>query len=141
MNHPDSVDHLSNAPLVEVVASVIRRNGRVLVCKRPEGKRHAGLWEFPGGKVRPGESVAGAVRREILEELGLKVESVGETLFTARDPGSPYVILFVETAVSGEPEALEHEEVQWLRPEALSSLPLAPADRRFVAARLLSDLS
>ena len=140
MHDSKASDENSGAAAVTVVAAVVRRNGKVLVCRRPKGKRHAGLWEFPGGKVRTDESVEQAVKRELAEELRLTVDSVGETLFSAQDPGSPFVILFMETTVSGEPEPLEHDEVRWVRPDALSGLPLAPADRRFAESCLFPDL-
>ncbi|MFH1530702.1 MAG: (deoxy)nucleoside triphosphate pyrophosphohydrolase [Pseudomonadota bacterium] len=122
-----------------VVAAVIRDGDRVLVCRRPMGGRHGGLWEFPGGKVEAGESRGDAVRRELLEELGLVVVSVGATRFVATDPGTPFRVEFIETAAPGTPRPLEHSEVVWCAPEALSAMPLAPTDARFVAEILFAD--
>jgi len=122
---------------VVVVAAVIRDGDRVLVCRRPEGKRHGGLWEFPGGKVEDGETRAQAVRRELREELVLTVDAVGATQFVATDPGTPYRIEFIETAVTGPPQPLEHSEVAWHTPAELSVLPLAPTDARFVREFLI----
>ena len=82
-------------PTIRVLAAVVERGGRFLICQRPLHKRHGGLWEFPGGKCEPGESDADAARRELQEELGVAVTEVGRTLTTAHDAGSPYLIAFV----------------------------------------------
>ncbi len=99
--------------------------------RRPAHKRHGGLWEFPGGKLRAGESNLEAVRRELAEELALIVIELGRSLFRADDEGSPFVIEFVEVVTTGEPVAREHSEIGWFTPSQLAELPLAPADERF----------
>jgi mutator protein MutT len=71
-------------PPIPVLAAVIRRDGRLLVARRPAHKRHGGLWEFPGGKVEEGESWADAAARERKEELGVDVARTGEPLFRRR---------------------------------------------------------
>ena len=118
---------------VRVVAAVIEREGRLLLCRRPAGKRHAGLWEFPGGKLLPGESILEAARRELAEELGVQVTAVGEQLFELPDPGSPFVIEFHPVEIQGEPEPLEHDELLWALPTELEDLDLAPSDRAFAS--------
>ena len=115
------------------MAAVIEREGRLLLCRRPAGKRHAGLWEFPGGKLLPGESIFEAARRELAEELGVEVLSVGERLFELPDPGSPFVIEFHPVEIQGEPEPLEHDELLWALPAELEGLDLAPSDRAFAS--------
>jgi len=121
------------SPPIPVIATVIRRGGRYLVGRRPDGKRHGGLWEFPGGKMDPGEGWLDAARRELGEELGMDAVSLGEPLLTVADEGSPYVILFLEVEALGEPVPTEHSAVGWYAPAELAALPLAPADARFVA--------
>ena len=116
-----------------VVAAVIEQGGRLLLCRRPAGKRHAGLWEFPGGKLLPGESIPEGARRELAEELAVEVLSVGEQLFELPDPGSPFVVEFYPVEIAGEPVALEHEALIWVEPEDLAALDLAPSDRAFAA--------
>jgi 8-oxo-dGTP diphosphatase len=118
---------------IQVVAAVIEQSGRYLVCRRPDDKRHGGLWEFPGGKVHAGESRADAVRRELAEELELDATEVGALLFTSSDHGSAFEIEFVETRASGEPVLHEHSDAGWFEPDRLRELPLAPADARFAA--------
>lgn len=120
---------------IHVVAAVLRRGDRYLVCRRPANKRHGGLWEFPGGKLVGGETRADALRRELDEELGLEVLEHGSVLFEASDEGSPFVIEFIETTAVGDLVLHEHSEAAWLTPTELATIPLAPADARF-AARL-----
>lgn len=115
---------------------MVERAGRFLVARRPAHKRHGGLWEFPGGKLLDGETLLDAARRELAEELAVQVAALGRERFRAADPGTPYLILFVEARIEGEPRALEHEELAWLTPAELEDLPLAPSDARFVRERL-----
>ena len=115
-----------------VLAAVIQRDGRYLVCQRPAHKRHGGLWEFPGGKLEPGESLLHAAKRELTEELGVTALAVSESIFSIADPGSPFVIEFVPTLIDGDPTCLEHAELRWAALGELPELPLAPSDRKFV---------
>lgn len=130
---------MTDEPLVSVpvIAAVIRRGDRYLVGRRPEDKRHGGLWEFPGGKMHDGEDMLTAADRELSEEMGIRAVAAGRALFSASDGGSPFVIHFVEIHIEGEPEAHEHSEVGWFTPAELAGLPLAPADRRFAATLAL----
>ena len=124
---------------VRVIAAVIARDDKLLVCQRPPHKRHGGLWEFPGGKLEPGEDDEGAARRELAEELGLHVESVGEAELEIADTGSPFLIAFVPVEASGTPICHEHTAITWGAPAKLALLPLAPSDRRYVEWRLALD--
>jgi mutator protein MutT len=117
---------------VRVVAAVISREDRVLVCRRPLHKRHGGLWEFPGGKCEPGETDALAIERELREELAVSVRSVGETLVALADPLSEFVVGFAPVCIEGNPECLEHSEIRWVAPDELRRMALAPTDRAFV---------
>jgi mutator protein MutT len=119
-----------------VLAAIIRRDGDLLLCKRPSQKRHGTLWEFPGGKLLPGEDLEGAAKRELREELGVDVVSVGRIVFEQQDPGSPYLIRFVEVTISGAPRPLEHEELAWVPPTNLLRYALAPSDRAFATVFL-----
>ena len=115
----------------QVIAAVIERGGRFLLCQRPSHKRHGGLWEFPGGKLEPGETFHDAAHRELEEELGLSVVSVGAVRLSITDDASGFVINFVDVHASGEPQLLEHSALQWSSPAEMSKLPLAPTDRAF----------
>lgn len=117
--------------LKRVVAAVIERDKKVLVCLRPMQKQHGGCWEFPGGKIQPGESISSAVARELDEELGLVTTCVGEVLFSTVDEKSGFEILFVPASISGDPLALEHDEIAWCSPTELGRFQLAPSDRMF----------
>lgn len=123
----------SNDPhAVRVLAAVISDDGRFLVCQRPADKRHGGLWEFQGGKLEQGESLLMAARRELAEELGVRVVEVYVPLFIVVDLSSPFVIGFVPTIIEGSPTCLEHTDLAWLTLGELSLLNLARRDRRFV---------
>jgi 8-oxo-dGTP pyrophosphatase MutT (NUDIX family) len=95
------------------------------------------MWEFPGGKLDPGESLLEGASRELREELAIEVESIGATLRIIRDPGSEFAIHFVEARASGDPVPLEHVALRWCTLEELRDMPLAPADAHF-AETLLS---
>jgi 8-oxo-dGTP diphosphatase len=110
---------------------VVRRGGRVLLCRRPLEKRHGGLWEFPGGKVEAAEDWTAALGRELSEELGVLVSDVGDELFAHADPGSSFLIHFVACEIVGEPECREHDAIEWVSEASLSDYSLAPADEAF----------
>lgn len=115
-----------------VLAAVISRGDAYLICQRPAHKRHGGLWEFPGGKLEPGENDAHAAIRELREELGVHVTAVGDELLVVHDEGSPFWIAFVPVEIDGTPSCIEHSAHAWANPDALRSFALAPSDRRFV---------
>jgi 8-oxo-dGTP pyrophosphatase MutT (NUDIX family) len=116
---------------INVLAAVVVRQGKYLICKRPAHKRHGGLWEFPGGKLEENEGWVEAAQRELLEELQLEVVDVGEPLLSIHDEGSPFTIVFVEVGVRGEPQLLEHDDYAWASTTELVTFDLAPSDLRF----------
>ncbi len=123
---------------VPVVAAVVTRGSSLLLARRPAGKRHGGLWEFPGGKILSGETTEAAVRRELREELDIGVARVGELLYVARDPDSSFEIHFLAAEIEGTPRAVEHVEVRWVEAAEAGALALAPADRQFVTEVIAS---
>jgi mutator protein MutT len=131
------------APPLLVVAAVLLREGHALVCQRPAHKHHGDLWEFPGGKVEPGETPADALRRELLEELALDRVSVGPELFRHSTPD--LTLLFLEASSHDEPRCREHQALTWIDLRSPPGLPFAPSDRAFLdhcashAARLPPD--
>jgi len=113
------------------VAGVAVRGAKVFVARRRAGGRMGGRWEFPGGKVEPGESEAEALAREFDEEFGLRVR-VGERLGLSsfENSGKRYQLAAYRILFAGEPLFLrEHDEVAWLGLEGLDGLSLADSDR------------
>lgn len=125
--------------MMRVVAAVIEKNGKYLVCERPGNKRHGGLWEFPGGKVQENESDFDAVRRELSEELNVRTVEVGDTLCEVPDPGTEFLIVFKDVSIIGDPQALEHATLCWATPLEMIGFRLAPSDEVFVHRYLLKN--
>ena len=120
-------------PHYDVAAGIIRRrkNGRVLIAQRPADKLLGGLWEFPGGKVEPGESLPDCLRREIQEELGIEIE-VGEQTMTLKHAYTHFKItlhVFEAKWVSGKARALEVADFKWALPRELAAYPMGKTDR------------
>lgn len=124
----------------DVVACVVTdARGRVLIGRRPAHKRHGGLWEFPGGKVDPGETLAEAADRELREELGMRViEASAGVDFTSHDPGAPFRIRFLRVVTSGTPVPAEHDRIAWFDPNDTWYPDFAPADAAYVTRCLRS---
>lgn len=119
-------------PVIRVIACVLERGDKLLVGLRPDNKRHGGLWEFPGGKLEPGETDLEAAARELEEELNIGVYAVDSVLAELHDDGSPYWITFRRVRATGEPEAVEHTALRWATLQELTEMPLAPSDATFV---------
>ena len=112
-----------------VVAAVIRHDGRIFATQRGYGE-WKDWWEFPGGKIEPGESAEEALRREIREELGCEI-AVGELLTTIEYDYPTFhlsMACYWCTLVNSEPHLLEHEDARWLLPADLPTLRWLPAD-------------
>jgi len=118
-------------------AALVDRDGRVLIAQRPEGKAMAGLWEFPGGKVEPGESPEAALIRELKEELGLDVTAacLAPFVFASHAYETFHLLmpLFLCRKWSGVPEAREHAGLKWVRPKDMGAFPMPPADAPLIA--------
>ncbi len=130
-------------PIVLVTAvALIDTDGRVLLAERPPGKYLAGLWEFPGGKVRPEETPEAALIRELAEELGIDVEASCLAPFTFASYAYPEFHLLMPLYVcrkwSGIVSGREGQRLKWVRPRHLSDYPMPPADKPLVA--MLRDL-
>ena len=129
--------------LVLVAAcALIDPDGRVLIAQRPPGKVMAGLWEFPGGKIEPGERPEEALIRELSEELGVTVQEACLAPFTFASHAYPdcqlLMPLYVCRRWQGTPSAHEHTAIKWVRPKDLPSWPMPPADLPLIP--MLRDL-
>ncbi|WP_298160387.1 (deoxy)nucleoside triphosphate pyrophosphohydrolase [Brevundimonas sp.] len=125
-------------PTVLVVAvALIDVDGRVLIARRPEGKALAGLWEFPGGKVEPGERPEAALIRELNEELGIDVQEacLAPFVFASHAYESFHLLmpLYLCRRWSGVVVKREHAALAWVKPNKLSDYPMPPADAPLVA--------
>ncbi len=134
--HPDAAP--DTKPLLLVAAcALIDADGRVLLARRPEGKRLAGLWEFPGGKLQPGEAPETALIRELKEELGIDVSAacIAPLAFAshAYDRFHLLMPLYLCRRWRGLPRAQEGQTLAWVRPEKLADYPMPPADKPLVA--------
>ncbi|MGL4542384.1 MAG: (deoxy)nucleoside triphosphate pyrophosphohydrolase [Polymorphobacter sp.] len=119
--------------LVVVAAALVDADGRVLVAQRPAGKHLAGQWEFPGGKIEPGESPEAALVRELGEELGIRTHSscLAPAGFAshAYDEFQLLLLLFAIRKWQGIPKGSDGQAVRWVRPPELFGLDMPPADR------------
>jgi 8-oxo-dGTP diphosphatase len=126
--------------VVAVVAAVITNGDRVLACRRNAKREAGGLWEFPGGKVEPGESAVEALEREIREELGVGIR-VGELLHrgTTLVNGRSVELACYWAALTGAApsESTDHDDIRWFRRDQLRGLDWPEPDR--AAAELLSS--
>jgi A/G-specific adenine glycosylase len=123
-----------------VTAAVLRRDGAVLIARRPESGLLGGLWEFPGGKVEPGEELPACLQREIREELGMEI-AVGALIGVFRHAYTHFRITlhaFECRIVSGSPQPLEASELRWALPADLHQFPMGKIDRQ-IAKKLAGE--
>jgi 8-oxo-dGTP diphosphatase len=120
-----------------VVAALIEADGKLLVCQRRRTDSFGLMWEFPGGKLEPGETPAQALARELQEELGV-VAQIGPEIFRTRHQYSELgeaidLIFFSATVAPADIRNQAFETMEWRRPQTLHELNFLPADREFVA--------
>ncbi len=122
----------SARPLLVVGAALIDGQGRVLIQRRPDGKQHGGLWEFPGGKVEPGETPEAALVRELAEELTITVAA--ERLVPAGFATARGIVLLLYSILewSGDAVATDGARLEWAIPSAIDPTTMPPADRPLV---------
>lgn len=127
-------------PHFHVVCALLERGGRVLAAQRPAGKSQGLLWEFPGGKLEPGEAPEAALVREIREELRVEIVLGARLPDAVHDYGRFAITLTPFRATlrdaAAEPHAAEHAALRWCAPEELRGLDWAPADVPIVEAYL-----
>ena len=122
--------------LIVVAAALVRADERICLQRRPAAKMHGGLWEFPGGKIEPGETPESALIREIAEELGITLDPANlvPAAFAGdggdRTTGKPAVVILLYSCRewAGEPEAIEAEAAAWFAPHEISALAMPPLD-------------
>ena len=119
--------------MVEVVAALVWRDGKILICRRPADKARALLWEFPGGKVEAGETKQQALVRECREELAFEV--VTGSVFcevTHTYPDITIHLTLFNCTAKGEPQRLEHAALKWVVPQDVTAYDFCPADKVIV---------
>lgn len=121
-----------NYLMTVVAAALVRPDGCILMQKRRAGTSLAGLWEFPGGKIDPGESPEAALVRELQEELGISVQS--DTLQAVSFASAPLtgrhlvLLLYICRRWEGDPQPLDADAIAWVEPSQLLALDMPPAD-------------
>ena len=122
--------------LLVAACALVDADGRVLLTQRPEGKQLAGLWEFPGGKVEPGESPEAALIRELSEEIGIvtKEACLAPLTFASHSYETFHLLmpLFVCRRFEGTARGLEGQALKWVRPRDMRDYPMPPADEPLI---------
>ena len=142
MNHDPGQVRDTDARLHVVAAVIRRRDGDILVSRRPAHVEQGDLWEFPGGKLQPGETRRQALARELHEELGIEIERATPLLRVPHDYAARRVLLdvFSVDAWRGEPHGREGQRVRWVTPATLGTLPFPAANLPIVTAARLPRL-
>ncbi len=121
-----------NPTMIVVAAALVDRDGRVLLQQRPAGRQMAGLWEFPGGKIEPGERPEAALIRELREELGIETEEacLAPATFASAPLGDRHLLLllYICRKWQGNPEPIDAAALKWVRPNQMFGLAMPPAD-------------
>jgi 8-oxo-dGTP diphosphatase len=120
---------------IPVVTGLLRKNGKILLGLRPKGESLAGAWEFPGGKIDQGESPEFALKRELMEEIGVDAEVGQLRLVHTHSYGERGVLLlfFDVNFWKGEPKTLYHEDLRWAEAEDLTKLQIPEANRNILS--------
>ena len=122
--------------IVHVAVGVIKKNNAIFICKRADGQHQGGLWEFPGGKVEAGESVFVALKRELIEEVGLTIHSSSQLMVIEHDYGDKCVKLDVHVVsnFSGEAHGAEGQDNAWVSIDELDNYEFPAANVDIISA-------
>lgn len=120
--------------MIKVVAGILKKDDKILIARKKEGKSLAGYWEFPGGKIEEGETPQESLIRELMEEMRIKVkvnEYVGESIY---DYGNIVISLkgYLAEILEGEITLTDHDKYEWVTLEEVCSYKIAPADIQLV---------
>lgn len=133
----------AHGPVIHVVAGAVTDGrGRVLIAQRPAGKHLAGRWEFPGGKLEPGETRVQGLARELREELGIEIVGSPRPLMRVRHAypfGAVLIDMWVVSRYRGEPTGLDGQQLRWCSQHELATARLLPADRPIVKVLRLPE--
>jgi 8-oxo-dGTP diphosphatase len=121
--------------MIEVTAAVIIRNGEFLICQRPKGKSCELLWEFPGGKIEPGETGEQCIIRECQEELGVTLNVLKKLTDVTYDYPDRTVHLhfYITEIIAGELTRKEHNAFAWVTPDEINKYQFCPADAKMLS--------
>ena len=138
MSESAGADGAERAIVRVVAAALYDAHGRVLIAERPPGKHLSGRWEFPGGKIEPGESESEALSRELREELGIEVAAAHPELTLRHDYPEKrvQVSLWIVDRYAGEPRGLDGQALKWVAPARLPDEDVLEADKPFIEALL-----
>ena len=119
---------------IDVAIGVVKRDGRILICQRKSEDTFGGLWEFPGGKLEPGEALEDCLSREMMEELAIEVKVVKKlTIISHQYPRSRVTLHpFLCGHAGGEPRAIECQQFKWVKAEELKEHAFPPANESLV---------
>ena len=122
--------------ILVAAAAILNPQGQLLIAKRPEDKHQGGLWEFPGGKVEADESVETALKRELLEEIGIEVQQCEPLVRIEHDYSDKSVVLdvWVVSSFSGKAKGLEGQPIEWINPVDMDAYPFPEANLPIIAA-------
>ena len=120
--------------MTDVVAALIWKDNKFLICQRPAHKKRGLLWEFAGGKTEPGETREDALKRELMEELKLEVE-IGDVFMELvhEYPDITVNLILYNCTALNEPEKIEHNDLKWIHPSEIESFDFCPTDTDILA--------
>lgn len=121
--------------MIDVTAAIIRDGDKVLICQRPKGKSCELLWEFPGGKIEPGETDEHCLIRECQEELGIiiKVLSVSSEVTFNYPQRTVHINFYICEIVDGTLQKKEHNDIRWVSPDQFYKFDFCPADNQVIS--------